>query len=74
MLFKLVLNIPGYPKAILELFSKTQLDRILFIYCILKANIMKIGKTTVQLARIQRREHASLNKSDTYATMTPRGE
>ena len=35
---------------------------------------MKIGKTTAQLAHIQLREHASLNKSDTYATMTPRGE
>ena len=41
-----------------------------------KANIMKIGKTTAQLAHIQLREHASLNKSGTYAyaTMTPRGE
>ena len=35
---------------------------------------MKIGKTTAQVAHIQLREHASLNKSDTYATMTPRGE
>ena len=35
---------------------------------------MKIGKTTAQLAHIQLREHASLNKPDTYATMTPRGE
>ena len=43
-------------------------------HIILKANIMKIGKTTVQLAHIQLREHASLNKPDTYATMTPRGE
>ena len=43
-------------------------------HIIFKANIMKIGKTTAQLAHIQLREHASLNKSDTYATMTPRGE
>ena len=36
-----------------------------------KANIMKIGKTTVQLAHIQLREHASLNKSDTKVELPP---